>query len=156
MPAEVRKYKLEDAEKLPCFLEPMGDELVVAVVDVQDNGGVLVPGRGGADEQTVSYVVKAGPGRPKPDGTRMEMPFKRGDLLHLSARQLATAFSFRGYEVWVVSAQSVSAKINKEELDKVIKRAKAGEFEDDFQAEDTRLEDKYGDGENPKLEVVSG
>jgi co-chaperonin GroES (HSP10) len=128
MPVVVRRYKLEEAEALPCFLEPESDQLVVAAVDVEGRSIIWTPESAGADEPMYSYVMATGPGRPKPDGTRVPMPFKRGDLLHMSGRQLATAFSYRGYEVYVVSAQSVAAKIDKEELDKVVAAAKEGKF----------------------------
>jgi len=153
VPQDIRSYSLEEAEALPVFMEPQHDQLVVAPVRF-DESIIKLPETVGADSQLVYLVIAAGPGRMRADGERMPMDFEVGDLLHMSGRQLLTAFSFRGYVTYIVTCQSVAAKVDKEKLFDVVKRAKAGEFQP--KKDEDKLEKKFGKGEDkPKVEIAT-
>lgn len=155
MPEQIHGYSLEDAEALPVFMEPNNDQLIVAPVKI-DSSIIETPDTFGADSQCVYLVIAAGPGRMRADGERMPMDFKVGDLLHLSGRQLLTAFAFRGYAVYMVTAQSVAAKVDRKKLFAVLERAKTGEFQPKQKEPEDKLEQKYGkDGDKPQIEVAT-
>ena len=128
MPLEIRRYSLEEAEALPVFMEPQHDQLIVAGVSIEGQSGIWLPETAGADDQLVYLVLEAGPGRMRADGERVPMDYKKGDLVHMSGRQVVSAFDYHGYVIYVASAQSVAARINREKLFEVIARAKKDEF----------------------------
>ena len=160
MPQDLHSYSLEDAEALPVFMEPVNDQIVVAPVNIEGESRIILPDTVNADSQLVYLVIAAGPGRRKADDDRIPMDYKKGDLVYMSGRQLITGFDFMGYVVYLATAQSVAARVDREKLFDIIKRAKDGEFRKKMknapEVEEDKLDKKYGkDGDKPKIVTAS-
>ena len=92
-------------------LKPLADRVVVEVLEAEERtaGGILLPDTANEKPQQCK-VVAAGPGEIKKDGSRRDMPLKKGDLVYFG-KYSGTDVTVSGDDYKILKLNEVLARI---------------------------------------------
>ena len=92
-------------------LKPLADRVVVEVLEAEERtaGGILLPDTAKEKPQQ-GKVVAAGPGEIKKDGSRSDMPLKKGDLVYFG-KYSGTDVTVSGDDYKILKLNEVLARI---------------------------------------------
>lgn len=96
-----------------CFLKPLGDRVVVRVLEAEEktSGGILLP-QTAKDKPQEAEVVAVGPGKLLDDGKRAAMEIRTGDRV-VFAKYAGTEIKSEGEEYLVISEKDILAIVEK-------------------------------------------
>lgn len=92
---------------------PTADHVVVEAVkeDITSASGIIIPDTASKEKPMKGKVLAVGPGKMTPDGKRMEMDIKEGDIV-LFSKYGPTEVKVDGKEVLILSAADIYAKLS--------------------------------------------
>lgn len=95
------------------FLKPLGDRVVVKVVDMETktSGGILLPSTAKEKPQEAE-VLAVGPGKMMENGNRIAMDVRVGDRV-VFAKYAGTEIKTQGEEVLVISEKDILAIVER-------------------------------------------
>ena len=95
------------------FLKPLGDRVVVKVVDMEEktSGGILLPSNAKEKPQEAE-VLAVGPGKMMENGNRIAMDVRVGDRV-VFAKYAGTEIKTQGEEVLVISEKDILAIVER-------------------------------------------
>lgn len=95
------------------FLKPLGDRVVVKVVDMEEktSGGILLPSTAKEKPQEAE-VLAVGPGKLLENGNRIAMDVRVGDRV-VFAKYAGTEIKTQGEEVLVISEKDILAIVER-------------------------------------------
>lgn len=95
------------------FLKPLGDRVVVKVVEQEEktSGGILLP-QTAKEKPQEAEVLAVGPGKLLDDGKRSAMEVRVGDRV-VFAKYAGTEIKTQGEEVLVISEKDILAIVEK-------------------------------------------
>jgi chaperonin GroES len=95
------------------FLKPLGDRIVVKVVEGEEktSGGILLP-QTAKEKPQEAEVLAVGPGKLLEDGKRAAMEVREGDRV-VFAKYAGTEIKTHGEEYLVISEKDILAVVEK-------------------------------------------
>lgn len=95
------------------FLKPLGDRVVVKVVEQEEktSGGILLP-QTAKEKPQEAEVLAVGPGKLLDDGKRSSMEVRVGDRV-VFAKYAGTEIKTQGEEVLVISEKDILAIVER-------------------------------------------
>ncbi|MEZ0367729.1 MAG: co-chaperone GroES [Candidatus Sericytochromatia bacterium] len=95
------------------FLKPLGDRVVVKVVEQEEktSGGILLP-QTAKEKPQEAEVLAVGPGKQLEDGKRAAMEVRVGDRV-VFAKYAGTEIKSHGEELLVISEKDILAIVEK-------------------------------------------
>jgi len=95
------------------FLKPLGDRVVVKIVEQEEktSGGILLPATAKEKPQEAE-VLAVGPGKLLDDGKRSAMEVREGDRV-VFAKYAGTEIKSQGEEVLVISEKDILAIVER-------------------------------------------
>lgn len=95
------------------FLKPLGDRVVVKVVEMEEktSGGILLP-QTAKEKPQEAEVLAVGPGKLLDDGKRAPMDVREGDRV-VFAKYAGTEIKAQGEEVLVISEKDILAIVER-------------------------------------------
>ena len=95
------------------FLKPLGDRVVVQVVEMESktSGGILLP-QNAKEKPQEAEVLAVGPGKLLEDGKRSPMEGREGDRV-VFAKYSGTEIKSHGQEMLVISEKDILAIVEK-------------------------------------------
>ncbi|MBF2053513.1 MAG: co-chaperone GroES [Candidatus Sericytochromatia bacterium] len=95
------------------FLKPLGDRVVVKIVEQEEktSGGILLPSTAKEKPQEAE-VLAVGPGKLLDDGKRSQMEVREGDRV-VFAKYAGTEIKAQGEEVLVISEKDILAIVER-------------------------------------------
>lgn len=95
------------------FLKPLGDRVVVKVVEQEEktSGGILLP-QTAKEKPQEAEVLAVGPGKLLDDGKRAPMDVREGDRV-VFAKYAGTEIKSHGEEVLVISEKDILAIVER-------------------------------------------
>lgn len=95
------------------FLKPLGDRIVVKVVEGEEktSGGILLP-QTAKEKPQEAEVLAVGPGKLLEDGKRAAMEVREGDRV-VFAKYAGTEIKTHGEEYLVISEKDILAIVEK-------------------------------------------
>ncbi|PKL74640.1 MAG: co-chaperone GroES [Candidatus Melainabacteria bacterium HGW-Melainabacteria-1] len=95
------------------FLKPLGDRVVVKVVEQEEktSGGILLP-QTAKEKPQEAEVLAVGPGKQLEDGKRAAMEIRVGDRV-VFAKYAGTEIKSHGEELLVISEKDILAIVEK-------------------------------------------
>lgn len=95
------------------FLKPLGDRVVVKIVEQEDktSGGILLP-QTAKEKPQEAEVLAVGPGKMLDDGKRSAMEVREGDRV-VFAKYAGTEIKAHGEEVMIISEKDILAIVEK-------------------------------------------
>lgn len=95
------------------FLKPLGDRVVVQVVEMESktSGGILLP-QNVKEKPQEAEVLAVGPGKLLEDGKRATMEVREGDRV-VFAKYSGTEIKSQGQEMLIISEKDILAIVEK-------------------------------------------
>ncbi len=95
------------------FLKPLGDRVVVQVVEMESktSGGILLP-QNVKEKPQEAEVLAVGPGKLLDDGKRAAMEVREGDRV-VFAKYSGTEIKSQGQEMLIISEKDILAIVEK-------------------------------------------
>jgi chaperonin GroES len=95
------------------FLKPLGDRVVVKVVEGEDktSGGILLP-QTAKEKPQEAEVLAVGPGKMLEDGKRSSMEVREGDRV-IFAKYGGTEVKSQGEELLIISEKDILAIVER-------------------------------------------
>lgn len=91
---------------------PTGDHVVVEPIEEEvSKSGIIIPDTASKEKPMKGKVLAVGPGKMTDEGKRLEMEFKKGDVV-LFSKYGPTEVKLDGKEVYILSASDIYAKLN--------------------------------------------
>ena len=89
--------------------QPLGDRVLVEVLEEKERvqGGIVLP-ESATEKPTEGRVLEVGPGKRKDDGTRIEVPLKKGDIV-IYGKWSGSDLKLDGKEVKILSVSDILA-----------------------------------------------
>ena len=91
------------------MLEPLGDRVVIKPLEAEEKsaGGIILPEKA-QEKPREGEVIAVGPGKLLDNGTRAEMPVKKGDIVVYSDFS-GTEVTFEGEDYLIIEADRILA-----------------------------------------------